>query len=256
MIKLTRNRDELLKEYLAYFGVNNPLEWEERYADFLKFTAFRTSPTFQSKVGPLSVWLRQGEIEATQTKCGAWDPNELRKRLSEIRILSKAKNPAYFLPRLRRICSEFGVAVVFIRAPSGCRASGATRFVDGNRAMMILSFRYLTDDHFWFTFFHEVGHLLLHSASLTFIDGEESISNKMEKEANEFAERALIPETQRENLMDLKPSRGSIIRFAYSIGVSAGVVVGQLQHHGVIKRNQMNYLKRRFAWEDIKAAVT
>lgn len=120
---------------------------------------------------------------------------------------------------------------------------------------MILSFRYLSDDHFWFTFFHEIAHLLLHNASLTFIDGEEKISSKMETEANEFAERALIPESRRDDLLDLIPRRESIIRFAYSVGVSAGIVVGPLQHHKVIRLNQMNYLKRRFDWDQIEAAL-
>ena len=48
-IKHSRSREDLIKSYLAYFGVNDPAEWEERYAGFLKVTAFRTSPTFQSK---------------------------------------------------------------------------------------------------------------------------------------------------------------------------------------------------------------
>ena len=42
-IRQTRMRGELIKAYLAYFGVNDPAEWEARYADFLKLTAFRTS---------------------------------------------------------------------------------------------------------------------------------------------------------------------------------------------------------------------
>jgi Zn-dependent peptidase ImmA (M78 family) len=144
---------------------------------------------------------------------------------------------------------------MFVRTPVGCAASGATRFVSSNKAMVILSFRYLSDDHFWFTFFHEIGHLLLHKANLTFIDGEESLSNKMEKEANDFSERALIPESRRDELMDLKAARESIIRFAYSVGVSAGIVVGQLQHHKIIGPNQMNFLKRRFNRQQIEAAV-
>jgi Zn-dependent peptidase ImmA (M78 family)/plasmid maintenance system antidote protein VapI len=254
-IKQTRTRDELIKAYLAYFGVNNPAEWEDRYADFLKLTAFHRSQTFQSKVGPLSAWLRQGEIEAAQLQCAPWNPQALRKRLNEIRVFCKAKNPGYFLPRIRRICAEVGIAVVFVRAPSGCAASGATRFVSPNKAMVILSFRYLSDDHFWFTFFHEIGHLFLHKKNLTFIDGEESVQNNMEEEANDFSERVLIPENRRDELMDLKPERESIIRFAYSAGVSAGIVVGQLQHHNVIRQNQMNFLKRRFDWQQIESAV-
>jgi plasmid maintenance system antidote protein VapI len=254
-IEQTRTRDQLIRAYLAYFGVNNPLEWEDRYADFLKLTAFRTSLAFRTKVGPLSAWLRQGEIEATQLQCAQWNPRELRRRLAEIRILTKAKNPVYFLPRVRRACAQVGVAVVFVRAPSGCTASGAARFISSKKALVILSFRYLSDDHFWFTFFHEIGHLLLHKESLTFIDGEEDIANEMETEANEFAEQVLIPINRREELMDLAPKKESIIRFAYSAGVSAGIVVGQLQHHKVIGRNQMNFLKRRFDWEQIKVAA-
>jgi HTH-type transcriptional regulator/antitoxin HigA len=254
-IKQTRTRDELIKAYLAYFGVNDPAEWEDRYADFLKLTAFRTSQTFQSKVGPLSAWLRQGEIEAAQLQCAPWNPKALWKRLEEVRVCCKAKNPGYFLPRIRRICAEVGIAVVFVRTPSGCAASGATRFVSPTKGMVILSFRYLSDDHFWFTFFHEIGHLLLHSENLTFIDGEERLLNDMEKEANEFSERVLIPQSRRDELMDLEPRRESIIRFAYSVGVSAGIIVGQLQHHKVIGQNQMNFLKRRFDWQQIESAV-
>ena len=255
-IKSTGKRDDLVRAYLAYFGVNNPAEWENRYADFLKNTAFRTSPTFKSKVGPLSTWLRQGEIEAAQLQCASWNPKALKNRIDEIRVLCKAKNPAYFLPRLRRVCADVGIAVVFVRAPSGCSASGATRFVAPNKAMIILSFRYLSDDHFWFTFFHEVGHLLLHQDNLTFIDGEDGAQSQMEKEANDFSERALIPQRYREGLLDLKPTKESIIRFAYAIGVSAGIVVGQLQHHKVLRPQQLNFLKRRFDWQEIQSAIT
>jgi hypothetical protein len=48
-LKRSRVQDELIKAYLAYFGVANPAEWKERYARFLKQTAFRSSPKFQSK---------------------------------------------------------------------------------------------------------------------------------------------------------------------------------------------------------------
>ncbi len=252
-IKPSRNREELVRSYLAYFGVNNPAEWEDRYAGFLKLTAFRTSPKFQSKVGSLSAWLRQGEIEAAQIPCRPWNAEGLKQQLSELRVLCKAKNPAYYLPRVQKFCSGFGVAVVYVRAPSGCAASGATRFISPQKAMVILSFRYLSDDHFWFTFFHEIGHLLLHSSSLTFIDGEDRIPDKIENEANEFAEQVLIPFSRRDELSDLSPTRENIIRFAYSIGVSAGIVVGQLQHRGIVKRDKLNYLKRRYDRNKIPA---
>ncbi len=90
---------------------------------------------------------------------------------------------------------------------------------------------------------------------MTFIDGEEHISDEKEEEANDFSERVLVPEDRRDELMDLKPRRDRIIKFAYSIGISPGIVVGQMQHRALIRRNQMNYLKRRFDWEQVKIAA-
>jgi HTH-type transcriptional regulator / antitoxin HigA len=248
-------RDELIKAYLAYFGVNTPDEWSSRYESSMRETAFRTSPTFTSKVGAISAWLRRGEIEATAIACASWQPNRLRNVVEQMRTLTKAKSPLYFLPRLRKLCAEAGVAVVFVRAPTGCRASGATKFITRDKAMVILSFRYLSDDHFWFTFFHEIGHLLLHKSSMTFVDGEPGISGDLEIEANEFAADSLIPPSRRDELMDLPASKEQIIRFAYSVGVSAGVVVGQMQHRDVINPKQMNFLKRRFNWQQISEAI-
>lgn len=248
-------RDELIREYLAYFGVSTPDEWKDKYELSLHETAFRASPTFTSKVGAISAWLRRGEIEASAISCAAWQPGLLRKSLDEIRVLTKAKSLAYVLPRVRKLCAETGVAIVFVRAPSGCRASGATRFISRNKAMIILSFRHLSDDHFWFTFFHEIGHLLLHTSSRTFVDGEPGISGELEAEANSFAADVLVPPSRRDELMDLPARKERIIRYAYSIGVSAGIVVGQMQHHRIIGQKQMNFLKRRFDWEEIGRAL-
>lgn len=247
---------DLIRAYLAYFSVSTPEEWSERYEQSMRETAFRTSPTFSSKLGAISAWLRRGEIEAAAVPCATWNPKRLQETLDQLRVLTRARSPDYFLPRLRMLCAAAGVAVVFVRAPAGCTASGATRFVTPDKAMVILSFRYLSDDHFWFTFFHELGHLLLHKSSLTFVDGEPGISGDLEAEANSFAANVLIPPERVEELVDLPARSKQIMRFAYSVGVSSGIVVGQLQHRRVIDRNQMNRLKRRFNWQQITAAVS
>jgi len=246
-------RADAVRSYLAYFGVNSPEAWEKRYADLLTQTAFRTSRTFESKVGPLSAWLRRGEIEASLVPCAPWDREALRSRLPELRSLAKSKRPDYFVPRLRSICAAAGVALVFVPAPPGCRASGAMRFISPDKAMVIVSFRYLSDDHFWFTFFHEIGHLILHRAS-TFVDGEAVLESDRERQANEFAAGVLIPLDRRDELAALSPRTENVVRFAVSIGVSRGIVVGQLQHLGIIGHGKLNSLKRRYKPEEISAA--
>lgn len=248
------DKKKLYKAALTFFSVSNPSEWESRYTAFDNIFSFRTSPAFESKAGPLSAWLRRGELEAAVMPCADWDASRFKSILSDIRTLTKAKNPSYFIPRLRSFCAMAGVAVVFVRAPTGCRASGATRFVSPGKALIILSFRYLSDDHFWFSFFHEAGHLLLHGEQATFIDGEADERNEKEQEANDFSANILIPRDRVEELLRLPPRSTTTIRFATSIGVSPGIVVGQLQHNHVIGPKQLNFLKRRYTWEQIMDA--
>ena len=113
---------------------------------------------------------------------------------------------------------------------------------------MLLSFRYLSDDHFWFTFFHEAGHLLLHGKNALFLEGDNIASTKEEQEANEFAAGILIPTEFQAALLSLPVDGRDVIKFARLVGVSPGIVVGQLQHLGRIKPNQLNSLKRRYSW--------
>jgi hypothetical protein len=215
----------------------------------VEMAAFRTSPTFDSHPGAVAAWLRQGEIASRHIECKPWSRDDFIAALSRIRPLTRQKDPARFLPTLTTMCAEVGVAVVVLRAPAGCRASGATRFVSPRKALLLLSFRYLSDDHFWFTFFHEAAHLILHGPNALFIEAANMLSSPQEQEANELAEDLLIPNSFRSEFARLRLTHESIIRFARRVGISPGIVVGQLQHAGRLPRNQMNRLKRRFRWE-------
>ncbi len=252
-IPASKQARDTLKYSLAYFDVTDPNEWRERYTAFQNSFSFRTSPTFESKLGALAAWLRQAEIHASRMKCALWDAAGLRARLDAMRVLAKATNLAYFIPQLRALCAEVGVAIVFLKAPAGCRASGATRFLSSTKAMIVLSFRYLSNDQFWFSFFHEIGHLLLHGIEATFVDGEAADLTDREAEANAFSEGVLIPRERQDELLKLPCRAKDVTRFAVSIGVSPGIVVGQMQHRGLIGPYQLNGLKRRYGWDEVRA---
>jgi len=233
---------------LRFFGVPSVPAWRQVYADLREMVVFRTSPSFDSRPAAVAAWLRQGEIESEAIKCSPWDPKRFKESLSSIRPLTRQKDPNRFIPELRKLCAGCGVAVAIVRAPNGCRASGATRFPSRHKALLLLSFRYLSDDQFWFSFFHESAHLLLHGDKGFFLEGVETPATKQEEEANEFAGRTLVPSEFRPAMLDLPAHGREVIRFARRLGVSPGIIVGQLQHYGRIKRNQLNGLKRRFRW--------
>ena len=252
---------EELAACLRFFGVSSVFEWRVNYGGLQETAAFRSSPSFDSREESVSAWLRQGEIEAEGIGCRPWHSERFQRSLDQLRSLTRQKDPDRFLPALQGVCSENGVAVVVVRSPSGCRASGATRFLTNDKAILQLSFRYLTDDHFWFTFFHEAGHLILHGQSQFFtsalegqrpwiLEGADVPTTEREQEANHFAAAALIPEEFQQEFKTVTPNRRAVVRFAHRVGVSPGVVVGQMQHDGRIGYDQLNSLKRRFAWQD------
>ena len=241
--------DNPLGACLDFFGISNGIEWFRTYRDSKYSAAFRTSSSFQSRLGPLSAWLRQGDIVASQTSCAPWNASLLEAQIPAIRSLTRIKNPKEFLPTLRDHCAKAGVAIAIVRAPTGCRASGAVRFVSPQKALVQLSFRYLSDDHFWFSLFHEVAHLLLHKPGQIRLEEENQAVTEEEREANEYSANVLIPAEHRKQLQNLNTSSKEIIRFAVRIGISPGIVVGQLQHMKKLQYNQRNSLKRRFEWE-------
>jgi HTH-type transcriptional regulator/antitoxin HigA len=255
---------------LRFFGVPSVQAWHQAYGHIEWLTAFRTSAAFDSSAGAVAAWVHEGERRAAALSCAPWDPDQFRDILSQVRALSRIGDPQRFLPRLQELCASGGVAVIPLRPPTGCRASGATRFLSADKALILVSFRHLSDDHFWYTFFHEAGHLLLHGPSDFFVEGLGEMSGDVlaseavaaddlfsvhEREAHAFASRTLIPEAAQPAFRALRADATAILRFASEVGISPGIVVGQLQYLRRLRQNQLNTLKRRYTWTEDGAVV-
>lgn len=250
MIKLSwiKKDSNLLEECFSFFDVGGVKEWELKYKDYLCNTSFRTSNTYKSSIGSVSAWLRQGELLSKTIDCKPYNELKFEKELYKIRSLTRVKKPVDFVPQLVEICAKCGVALVFLMSLSGCKASGATKFLGKKKAMILMSFRYLSDDHFWFTFFHEAGHILMHEKKSVFIEElKSSLDSQEERDANNFAGEMLIPYKLQSQLKYIKGKR-KIIQFAMDADISPGIVVGQLQHRGQISFNSLNSYKRRYSW--------
>ncbi len=73
------------------------------------------------------------------------------------------KEPAEFYPEMKRLCAECGVALVIVPYLSKTYICSATIWRN-NKAILALSVRGgKRADIFWFTFFHELAHLINHS---------------------------------------------------------------------------------------------
>ncbi len=250
-----KTRSVELKRRLAYFGVSTLKSWDARYGPHQRQARFRRSLAFTQHDGATSMWLREGELDANLRQTAAWSSDALRARLDEIRALSRISKPSRFMRPLVRLLADAGVALVVVKAPQGCRASGASRMITPDKAMILMSFRYRADDHFWFTLFHEIGHLLLHEAS-SFVDAEGMRGDDpCEREANDFAATMIVPQNREAELLSLDRNSDSIRRFAVSLGVAPGLVLGQLQHRGIVAPGAVRRLRRNWTWDQILEAI-
>jgi len=236
---------------LDFFGVSTVDEWRDTWlTERAGLTAYRTSPAFAAQSASVAAWLRQGEIAAEELRTAAWSRADFERLLPTLKPLTRMREPSEFIPQLQQLCAACGVAVIIVRAPKGCPASGATRVKSG-KAILQLSVRYLRDDGFWFTFFHEAGHLILHEDRM-FLEWSDrlELESHEEDEANEFAEKVLIPKSHEAALRALPHDFKSIMRFARDLSISPGIVVGQLQHRGLVRPDKLNFLKKRYSWAE------
>lgn len=233
-----------LEAVLRFFGIASPEQWETVWTKYQ--VAYRQTKRFETCAESVSAWLRQGEIEAQKIACKPFDKMLFQKILQESRDLTKEATHV-FQARLIELCASAGVAVVFVPELPKTGVYGATRWI-GDKAVIQLSLRYKSNDHLWFTFFHEAGHIIKHGRKAVFIEGN-GLNSEKEEEANAFARDNLIPPAPLRQLLQRgTPSLAAIGRFAKEIGIAPGIVVGRLQHEGVLPRDTGNKLKVFYRW--------
>jgi Zn-dependent peptidase ImmA (M78 family) len=153
-----------------------------------------------------------------------------------------------FQPKLVTLCAASGVAVVFHPQLSKTYANGATKWLAPDRALLQLSIRGCYADRLWFSFFHEAAHLLIHGKSLSFIECEGN-NDTYEAEADRFAAEWLIPERAYREFRDTGSfGVNEVCKFSERLRIHTGIVVGRLEHEGLIRYGSLNRLKTILTW--------
>jgi HTH-type transcriptional regulator/antitoxin HigA len=184
--------EDKVTELLHFFEVSSPAAWEDYFFNQQLKVTFRISLAHTKEPYAISAWIRQGEIQARQLQCGPYSETKFKKALFDIKKLMATQPNHYFEP-LQNICINCGVKVVYTPCIKKAPLSGATRWI-GDNPLIQLSGRYKQNDRFWFTFFHEVGHILMHGKKDIFLEDIEYSKGdlKKEAEANEFAKAWIV----------------------------------------------------------------
>ena len=233
----TRDTTEKVIYLRKYFEVVNLEIIEDMQLS--KIACRRLAETEKSNLALLA-WAQKAKLEARTIKTSLVDLKSLKKSLPEIRSMT-TMNPSDFCPKLIELLSNCGIALVFLPHIGGSFLHGAT-FYDGNKIVVGLTVRGKDADKFWFSLFHELGHILLGH-----INQPNGTTEEDEDAADSFAKETLIP-TEEFNTFTTQNdfSKAAIFAFAQEEHILCGVVVGRLQKEGFINYNRCNDLKTKY----------
>lgn len=241
----TRDRSTKVRELWRFFGVASL----HNVAHLRTYgAAFRVSSAGGVSPYALAAWLRCGELLATDTPVEPFSASSLRTLLPELRSWTRDPLGAA-VPKVRAALAACGVVLVVVPHFPKTRAHGATFWVSADKAVVQMSLRGAWSDVFWFSLFHEIGHVLLHGKKQVFLEGDlhdRPNDGDREDEADAFASERLIPSRALDAFLAAgAPTAARIVSFADQVGVAAGIVVGRLQHRGVLRHDQLNGLRDR-----------
>jgi HTH-type transcriptional regulator/antitoxin HigA len=243
----TSSEGTLLDALLRLLGVGDPMAFAAKCNGFA--VQHRQSQSFESSPDHVFTWLMLGEQRARAMNLPVFNETKFLRAVREIRHVTRDE-PRVFEPLMTRLCHEAGVGIIIVKPLGQTRLFGSAWWIDGNqRAVIQLSLRMKTNDHFWWTFFHECGHIALHRGK-NFADDNNARGDGPEEEADRWAENIIYGGRLRTILGNPPRSERGVLALADELKLHPGIVVGMLQHYGYVPYRNLNHLKARFQWSD------
>jgi len=268
-------KELLRRRWLTIADPQDPAQLEEAVCQFfgtrsidekpaLPFAARRGHPE-TPQTSSFLAWVAQARRCAERDDLGSvrWSG----ERMGDRSLVSAAERAIAELPKLSTLgdgaaqacmrVRQLGIRVVFVPHLPGTRVDGAAFWLDDDSPVVAISLRYDRIDWFWFTFMHELAHIVSgHARDAVRVDdalvGKDAqpAAEKTgeEKLADQLASDWLIPKAPLHDFVkQTKPyfSRTAILTFAESVGVHPGIIVGRLQHDGDLSYTHLRNLLDR-----------
>ena len=207
--------------------------------------AFRKQDNDSFSYESLYCWLRYGEIQSNKIEYPKFDIIKLKEGVEKIRGLTSY----LFLDKIdeiKELLKECGVSLIFEPHLSNTYVNGVSYKITKDKAIIMISDRGKKDDILWFTLFHEIAHLIMHSKKEVFIDGDNELKSSIEKEADDFAKNTLISKNAYDDFIENNIINEKTIRkFSKDNNIIPGILVGRMQKEGIIGYNEFNNLITR-----------
>lgn len=231
---------------LSFYRVADCQAWQKVWE--VPLAAARVSSKYKVSPASVAAFVRAGEIEAESVACKPYSTEAFKAALAQCRGLAARTLTRETLLKMRQLCAEAGVALVFVKAVSGAPLNGVTRWIGKDKAMILLSLRVGREDLIWFSFFHEARHVLDEKKKTSFLTGQAWAASPEEKVADSYAAEILLPQSCDDEVVALR-TQADVDRFAGEHNLAPGIVVGRYHH---LTKHYAAFGKAisHFAWEE------
>ena len=236
---LPRKKDEqivALRKFLCVSSLN-VLSKYDMAASFRSASLEKTTPNIIRSNAMVQIAVN----EAMQVEAPKYNKQAFSRAVYY--ALSLTTQHDSFYPLIKEAFRKAGVILVIMPHMKGSKINGATKKIN-DKIMLMVNDRRLYSDTFWFTLFHEIGHIMKGDYGMSLDD------NDHEKEANDYAKNQLIPQDEYDEFVRENHSfdLNDILDFARKIDRDPGIVLGRLQYEGLVdyKDTRLNILRKQY----------
>lgn len=223
---LPRKTDEQIKQVRSFLNVSTLSVFVRRNMA----VSFRSSleNLTEASIVKANVMVQIATNRALAVKAPKYNKKKFEQAVEYALTLTRKHETFY--PLIRKAFLEAGVVFVILPNISGSKTNGATKKV-GDNIMLMVNDRRLNADSFWFTLFHEIGHIMNEDYGISF----EKEEGEREEAANKYAEDALIPQDSYQEFVNQdRYDLSTIQAFAERIDRDPGIVLGRLQNDRLV----------------------
>jgi HTH-type transcriptional regulator/antitoxin HigA len=231
----TSKAEEKAHNLFRFFEITTEAAWEKSYVEGGLRVAARLDLAHNVKKHAITAWLRKGELEVKGVELPSFSKTQLKKIIPELKTIMIAGQSGFF-NELRSICASAGVCVILVPSLPSATIHGCSRWINGMPVIQLCE-RYKRYDRFWFTFFHEIAHVLLHGSKYVSLEmnNYETDAEPKEQEANDWAGEQLFSNEDLDRLKQMDYSNPKVVKkFAQEINTHPCIIVGRLQREKLV----------------------
>lgn len=249
LVPEAKKNDEKVEELLKYLNVSSFNVLKE--TDFLINFRTSVSQVEEKNIINSNAWVLTALNMGRNIKTDPLDLKRLKGFLPEIRSMTR-QHPEENEERLVNLFSSCGVAFVLVPHLKNSGINGAVKWISKQKVILAINDRRKYADSFWFSLFHEIGHVFQQKATMLIVNRDinemDETNKKLERMADDFAQNALIPKEEYERFLKGEDySEYAILSFSDKISIHPGIVVGRMQRDGYLDYNSgLNRLKEKY----------